>query len=521
MGAVNLCGNKSGVMKSCVFFVLALAAVAIASSHIDEDFSEEYELLQDIPAEEDLMSVVHEMRRFAPMLLQEHVKVVAHHAELIQDSKAKAYAHDFSKSQAAIKAAIKSLNAELQTGHDHDVKTLKTSQDSGNKIVTDADTAAKIRVREYRDRACPTKRSEEAADSKKQAAKKKMDGIADTNICGGLSTTWGDMDIDKTTAKYGTALRNGWDKVRADYVKARTAHEQATKEHHDAIAAHQRSMAGFTTALGIEAQNVVDTCNAAHKQYDTLVKDVQSNVNMRKQTYVAGLVIQCYVDNITSNSGAKKCADGARGADVSRWNIDGGKLGACASNASNQNNYGPKDWKATTTNCKGHKASKTVSLVGGNKITLTKGKVLTNTFKTYPEYDFSFDINPSATAHGWHNILHFAVTAKSGFGTENSRIPAIWFFSDSTRLHIRQGAKGGNHNDGCDPTEQLPKNAWTTVKISLRKKSFQVFYNGKNVCHSKAFPQAGQHTDNVTVYASDIWSPAAKADVKNIKYTPA
>merc|ERR1711988_573847 len=116
-------------------------------------------------------------------------------------------------------------------------------------------------------------------------------------------------------------------------------------------------MAGFTTALGIEAQNVVDTCNAAHKQYDTLVKDVQSNVNMRKQTYVAGLVIQCYVDNITSNSGAKKCADGARSADVSRWNIDGGKLGACASNAANQNSYGPKDWKATSTNCKGHQSS--------------------------------------------------------------------------------------------------------------------------------------------------------------------
>merc|ERR1712139_653169 len=249
------------------------------------------------------------------------------------------------------------MGTELQTGHDHDENVLKTSKASGNKVVNDTDAAAKSRVREYRDRACPTKRSEEAADSKKQAAKKKMDGIADTNICGGLSTTWGDMDIDKTTAKYGTALRNGWDKVRADYVKARTAHEQATKEHHDAIAAHQRSMAGFTTALGIEAQNVADTCNSAHKQYDTLVKDVQSNVNMRKQTYVAGLVIQCYVDNITSNSGAKKCADGARGADVSRWNIDGGKLGACASNAANQNSYGPKDWRATSTNCKGHSSS--------------------------------------------------------------------------------------------------------------------------------------------------------------------
>merc|ERR1711970_1395305 len=330
-------GIKTGTMQSCVFFALALAAVAFGSSH-NEDFSEGYELLQDVPAEENLLSAVHEMRQFAPMLLQEHVKVVAHHAELIQDSKAKAYAHDFTKSQAAIKAALSSLNAELQSGHDHDVEALKVAKASGNKVVTDADAAAKSRVRVYRDQACPTKRSEESADAKKQAAKKKMDGIADKNICHGLSTTWGDMDIDKSAAKYGVALRNGWDKVRTDFVKAKSAHSEATKEHNAAIAAHQRSMAGFKTALGIEAQNVLDACRAA-----------------RKQTYVAGLVIRCYVDNITSNSGAKTCADRARSADVSRWNINGGTLHPCASKVANENSFGPKDWTATPGNCKGAK----------------------------------------------------------------------------------------------------------------------------------------------------------------------
>merc|ERR1711907_218349 len=177
------------------------------------------------------------------------------------------------------------------------------------------------------------------------------DGIADGKICD-ISTTWGDMDIDKSTAKYGTALRNKWDTVRAQFVKAKTEWNSATKAHNNAIAAHQRSMAGFTTALGIEAQNTLDTCRSAHKQYALLVRDVQSNVNTRKQTYVAGLVIQCYVDNITSNAGAKKCADGARGANVSKWNINAGSLAACASNASNQNKYGPKGWKATSDNCK-------------------------------------------------------------------------------------------------------------------------------------------------------------------------
>merc|ERR1712072_216603 len=347
-------GIKTAAMQSCVFFALALATVAFGSSHT-EDFSEGYELLQDVPAEENLLSAVHEMRQFAPKHLQEHVKVVAHHAELIQDSKAKAYAHDFTKSQAAIKAALSSLNAELESGHAHDVEALKVAKASGNKVVSDAGAAAKTRVRVYRDQACPTKRSEESADAKKQAAKKKMDAIADNNICGGLSTTWGDIDIDKSTAKYGTALRNGWDKVRTDFVKAKVAHSEATKAHNAAIAAHERSMAGFKTALGIEAQNVLDACRAAHKQYNVLVKDVQSNVNTRKQTYVAGLVIRFYVDNITSNSGAKTCADRARSADVSRWNINGGTLHPCASKVANENSFGPKDWTATPGNCKGAK----------------------------------------------------------------------------------------------------------------------------------------------------------------------
>jgi hypothetical protein len=337
-----------------VYIAIAFAAVAFASEKFD---FEETELVQ-ISDEENLLSVVHDMRGVAPKHLQEHIKVVAHHAELLQDEKAKAYAHNFSESQAAIRAAIKSLNDELKAGHDHDVAALASAKASGNKVVSEADAAAKSRVRAYRDRACPTKRAEEAANAKKGAAKKKMDGIADGNICE-LSTTWGDMDIDKSVAKYGTALRNKWDTVRSKFVKAREEHALASKDHADAVSDHERSMAGFTTALGIESQNVVDSCNAAHKEYNNLCKDIQSNVRTRKQTYIAGLVIQCYVDNITSNAGAKTCADKARTADTKKWDINCGSLTACASKAANSNRYGPADWVATSANCKGHKASTT------------------------------------------------------------------------------------------------------------------------------------------------------------------
>merc|ERR1712054_282548 len=109
---------NSCTMKA-VYIAIAFAVVAFAASE-KFDFAEETELVEIPSAEEDLMSVVHELRGAAPVLLQEHVKVVAHHAELLQDEKAKAYAHNFSESQAAIKAALKSLNDELKAGHNHD-----------------------------------------------------------------------------------------------------------------------------------------------------------------------------------------------------------------------------------------------------------------------------------------------------------------------------------------------------------------------------------------------------------------
>merc|ERR1711881_709017 len=133
-----------------------------------------------------------------------HVDHIAKHAELIQSNleseKAKAYAHNFASSQRAIKAALKSLNDQLMAGHNHD----------------------KAAVNTYRGRACPSKRAEESANAKKAAAKSKLDKEKNTKICT-LATTWGDMDIDKSSPKFGSALRNGWDQARSKWLKAKAA----------------------------------------------------------------------------------------------------------------------------------------------------------------------------------------------------------------------------------------------------------------------------------------------------------
>merc|ERR1712054_166261 len=335
------------IMKTCV--ILAIVAVAFSADSFSEDFSDEISFIQDEPAE-TLASAVHELRSAAPELLQAHVDHIAKHAELIQShsmsSKAKAYAHNFAASQRAIKAALKSLNDQLAAGHSHDKNALNTARANAGTLLANVKSKSKAAVNNYRGKACPSKRAEESANAKKAAAKSKLDKEKNTKICT-LATTWGDMDIDKSTPKFGSALRNGWDQARSKWLKAKAAWDAAVK-------AHNTAMASFTTAVKIEATNTVNQCNNGHKEYNILKNEVASNVRTRKATFIATLVIACYIDNVASNSAAKACADKQRKASVSQWNITPAALAACSSSASLQHTYGPLSWQPTAAACHIH-----------------------------------------------------------------------------------------------------------------------------------------------------------------------
>jgi len=275
---------------------------------------------------------------------------MAEHAELIQEGKAKAYAHDFNASKRAIAAALKSLNDDLDAGHKHDEAALATAKSDNSDAIKNADSNNKASVKSVRGQACPTKRAEEDADAAKKKAKGDMDAIYNKKICG-ISTTWRDMDIEKETPKMGSVLRNEWDKTRAKYVASKSKHDAAVKAHLDAVNKNKAAMAAFVTALDIQAAATLSACRTAHAEYEALKKDVASNVVTRKQTYVAGLVIGCYVDNMTDNAAAKKCADSKRSASTAKFDITPPALAPCTSKAKNVDSYGPASWKPTATNC--------------------------------------------------------------------------------------------------------------------------------------------------------------------------
>merc|ERR1711981_1498069 len=280
--------------------------------------------LVDMSPEGDLMTTLGDMQKVAPTHMHFHINRIAKHAVLLQmDKKAAAYTHNFDASKAAIKAALKALTNQLNDGHRHDKAALATGINEGTSAISSKKTSGKNKCQTFKDKACPTKREEMEADAAKADAKKKMQNVGKGKVCDSLGSTWGDMDVDKATPKYGDELRNKWDKKRGE----------------------------FETAIELEARNAVNACNQAHKEYNALKKEVASNVAARKQVFIATLVVTCYVDNLTDNGAAKTCADKKRGADTNQWNINPANLTPCNSNAELTNEFGPANWLPTSGRC--------------------------------------------------------------------------------------------------------------------------------------------------------------------------
>merc|ERR1712093_559813 len=356
MGASDLVPNECK-MKIAVF-LLAFAALSYASVDIYPEIYDtpEVELLTSESKVQSLMDAVKHLHAHTPARYAHHVATVTKHAmAAIESSKTKAYVHNFRSTQAAIRAALKTLNDELLAGHKHDEAVLKNAKRRHGVSVSSTVGAAKNKVKGYKHKGCPTKRSEENANEKKMKAKAKRDALGKGKICP-LRTTWVDMDVEKAVPKYGSELRNAWDKKRAEWLRHHNAYLSATRVHSSAKTKHDKVMASFRTALNLEASNAKKACDNANAEFETLKRDVASNVATRKQVHISSLVVKCYVDNMTSNSAAKVCADRARKANVSIWNINGGSLAACSSKAAYANSFGPSGWRATKDNCAPHRA---------------------------------------------------------------------------------------------------------------------------------------------------------------------
>merc|ERR1712054_76794 len=361
MGAYPVILHRTRRMKT--LFVLAICIASGSAMYDSWESIPVDEVKESNPVEDfepdSVQALLQEVKHLSDVssphaALSLHAQRIAKHAKLLQSasSKAKAYAHNFANSKNAIRSALRALTGQLNTGHKHDVNALRSERNRGNSIITGAHTGGKNKVAGFRNKACPTKRLEQEAKAKRVAAHRAANGVGNGKICsGGLSTTYGDMDIEKAVPKFGTELRNKWDKARSKYHSSLGKYKVAKKAHSDALKKYNVAMAQFRTALSIEVSNAIRACKNAHHEYEALKKEVASNVKSRKNVFISTLVITCYVDNITSTHSAKVCADKKRRASTSQWNINGHSLNRCHSKAHLTNSFGPASWTPSTKTC--------------------------------------------------------------------------------------------------------------------------------------------------------------------------
>merc|ERR1712166_1667845 len=129
----------------------------------------------------------------------------------------------------------------------------------------------------------------------------------------------------------------------------------------------------------------------------------------------------------------------------------------------------------------------------------------------------TFKIKPTARSiNNYSNIIHFTANNQN-YNSIGSRVPAVWFYSKSTRMHVRMG-RPGKANDGCDPKEQLPLNKWSTFNLKLMGKTLTVSVDGKVLCVNNNYANSDPSYKNVKVYAADPWHRTAQASIKDFSY---
>jgi len=125
------------------------------------------------------------------------------------------------------------------------------------------------------------------------------------------------------------------------------------------------------------------------------------------------------------------------------------------------------------------------------------------------KYTYMFWIRPSGFQPTQSNIF----TKGSNNGERN---PAVYFYPNQLRLHIRSGTDG-DANSGVDPSQPLKLHHWTHVAITHEANSLRVFFDGKKVAEAKV---AAPVKNAGNLWGSDPWHPNALCTLADWRYMP-
>ena len=120
------------------------------------------------------------------------------------------------------------------------------------------------------------------------------------------------------------------------------------------------------------------------------------------------------------------------------------------------------------------------------------------------------------------------MNSSTNTGDDGGLLPGVWFRSNSTQLYVGYNLNG-EHFIHFTADRSLPPNAYSTIQISQQKNDndeyeFKCTVNGSLIATSDgsltnpSIASTPKQYTQVKLYASNPWSPAANAEIKNLLF---
>jgi hypothetical protein len=142
-------------------------------------------------------------------------------------------------------------------------------------------------------------------------------------------------------------------------------------------------------------------------------------------------------------------------------------------------------------------------VLGAAPVALSRGKVVERDLTMPADFTLAFDIHPTGYEQNWASIVHYTDS------DNNNRVPGIWFWPGTTKLHVVVGPN--NHH--INPDYSLPLNQWTSVRVQVAGATAKITIDGRDFDYT-GLPARPAVTSGVTLYAADPWYPAARASIR-------
>ena len=130
-------------------------------------------------------------------------------------------------------------------------------------------------------------------------------------------------------------------------------------------------------------------------------------------------------------------------------------------------------------------------------------------------WKLSFHIKPFRYVNGWGSILHGMVKPIR----DESRYPGVWFWSQTTKLHICSYINGHSYYTCYNSKDQLPLDKFSEIAIQQllvdNQYRYRITINGLMV-YDVVNTQPASFT-NVEYYAGNPWYTPANAVIGNLK----